>query len=317
MAAHALSSSAETAPRLAVGRVSDEIYASLLGGAPRVLKKKPVLMLAPEELAKAHLAIAMGGAQIMESADDPVAVVRPRTPSLLLGLAPVDAPDDWQPGFTTLAEPDVGWEPTPVDELPVAAEHPALGDWSQDASAEDVWPEDTRAAEAIPGSSPDEQDGAITADLPSIEHQLARMRHLTQRPAEMTPEPEAEPEPAPVALFELDPAPEPAPESFVRFDPEPEPEPEPVAEAFDLPLAAALAPEPEPEPESATIDEWSDEGPDLSWMQPKERRPMVFSESSQSALRAKLVNLEVQADENFAPPSLWDRLRGWWSRLLG
>jgi hypothetical protein len=316
MAAHALSNSAETAPRLAVGRVSDEIYASLLGGGPRVLKKKPVLMLAPEELAKAHLAIAMGGAQIMESADDSVAVARPRTPSLLLGLAPVDAPEDWQPGFTTLAQPDAGWEPTPVDELPLAAEEPPLDDWAEPATPPDAWPEDDWAPEPAPEPA---QDGAAAPDFPSIEEQLARMRHLTQR----SDAPPAAPSTEPVAQFAPVPEPAPEPEFFapVFAEPEPEPAPEPEAEVFDLPLAAALPPAPEPEqepqPEPAAVDEWDDDGPDLSWMQPKERRPMVFSESSQSALRAKLVHLDVEPDEDFAAPSLWDRVRGWWARLLG
>lgn len=283
MAVSALSQSADHAPRLAVGRVSDEVYASLLGGAPRVLKKKPVLVLDADELAQAHLAIAMGGAQILEAADDPVAAIRPRTPSLLLGLAPVGAPDDWDPGFATLSEPDEDWEPLADSVEPDEAEELAEDDWDQDLPD---------LALDLPAELPAEPE------YPSIEDQLARMRHLTQR------------------------ADVPVVEEVVHFEPEPEPEPilvepDPEPDVFTLSLAAVLPPEPEPQAPAYEAEFDDSGGPDLSWMQPKERRELVFSHSDHSALRARLVNLEAPADDDFAAPSLWDRLRGWWARLLG
>jgi hypothetical protein len=89
----------------------------------------------------------------------------------------------------------------------------------------------------------------------------------------------------------------------------------PTTDVFNLSLAAAIP----PEPDHLASEDFNDghEGPDLSWMQPKQRRAMVFSESEHSALRARLVQLEVPADEDFAGPSLWARLRDWWGRTFG
>lgn len=313
MAAHAFSDSADNASRLAVGRVSDVAYASLLGGAPRVLKKKPVLMLDPDELAKAHLAIAMGGAQIMEDAGEPAMVARPRTPSALLGLAPVDAPEDWEPGFATIAPAEDEWDEP--EEAGFAAEYTADFEDEAEDDGESIadWDLTQEAFEPEPEPAP-ELEALAEVEFPSIEEQLARMRHLTQRaevpvaePEELTAsEPEFEPEPEPeTELVDDDfvavPEPEPEPVSV------PEPEFHPEADVFNLSLAAAITPEPE---------DYAAEGPDLSWMQPKAPRQLHFSEAEQSSLRARLVQLDVEADDDFAVPSLWDRVRGWVARLF-
>lgn len=307
MAAHALSESGNAAPRLAVGRVNDMAYASLLGGGPRVLKKKPVLVLDPDELAKAHLAIAMGGAQIMEAADDPVAVARPRTPAIMLGLAPVGAPDDWDPGFAALVEPEEDSHEEGLE----------AGDEAEDEATADPALWEGLGDEDEPEEG-DELDEGIVDPLAYLQELIRQGDSFRDEDAAMDgtepgfglfdPPAEAEPEPEPEPVLEWEVA------------AEAEPEPYPEDDVFDLPLAAAFAPEPEPEPDPAE-DEWADEGPDLSWMLPKERRELIFSESAQSALRARLVNLEAEPDEDFVNPSLlgrmMDRLRDWWARVFG
>ncbi|MCL6252008.1 hypothetical protein M3P36_13260 [Altererythrobacter sp. KTW20L] len=280
--------------RLRSGELADSPYGSLLGGGPRAPKKKrPVLMLAAEELEQAHQAIAMGGAQIMEAADDPVTEARPRMPSMLLGLAPLGADEDWEPPVAAPAAVEEAWdepepepEPAPVLRLPDPVEEPAPPSYSLDDSEE--W----------------------EASVPSIEDQLKRMRHLTK--AEALP-PVVEEQVAPPL-----PAPEPEPVALVQPQPEPEPDPDPAEPVLDLPLAAMMPepvePEPEPEPD------YFDDGPDLSWMMPKEPRRFQFAvadaEVDHSHLRARLVREAPQVEPDL-PPSLWDRFRDWLARLLG
>ena len=62
-------------------------------GGPRKFKKKPVLVLDPEELEKAHMIFQEASAELLGEE-----VQRPERPRPVLGLAPIDdedaAPDD-------------------------------------------------------------------------------------------------------------------------------------------------------------------------------------------------------------------------------
>ncbi len=323
--------------RLRSGDLADSPYGSLLGGGPRVVKKKrPVLMLAAEELEQAHQAIAMGGAQIMDEADDPVAESRPRMPAMLLGLAPLGADEDWQPPVAAaFNDPlDEDWaEAAALEGAPEPEPDPETAWEEAEDMAEDPAPLPTlpeAVFQAPPAYSLDDSE-AWEASVPSIEEQLLRMRHLT-RP-QVVPPVEQDIAPEPEALPELmpEPLPEPLPELAAMPEPEPvaaieplgEPEPDLASQfeepVFDLPIAA-VAPELEPEPEAESqpdlfADDFADDGPDLSWMMPKERRQLQFSESDHSFLRARLVHAD--SAEPTAPPSLWDRLRDWVARLFG
>lgn len=313
--------------RLRAGAFADSPYGSLMGRGPRTFKKKPVLVLDADELQQAHLAIAMGGAQIMEDAGEPQPAARQRPPAMLLGLAPIGADEDWQPPvFVPKADDDYAFADEQADVWEALPEPEPEPEAADDFAGWDAVAEPPVAEP--PAALVEDDDWA--APLASIEEQLARMRELTQTreqaaapevPFAPEPEPEPEPrfEPEPVAHY----VPEPEPEPELTFAPIPAME-EPV---FELPFEAAMVEEPtavqpepvfEPAPEPAfePEDDHYHDGPDLSWMQPKERRQMVFSESSQSQLRARLVQ-HVPEPEPEAPPSLWDRLRDWFARLRG
>ena len=329
MAALARIETVDHEARLRAGAFADSPYGSLMGRGPRTFKKKPVLVIDADELQQAHLAIATGGAQIMEDAGEPQTIARPRPSAMLLGLAPIGAGDDWQPPvFVPKADdhyafadaPADGWEalPEPEPELEPELEPESHDDFAdRDAFAEVPAAEPLAAPQAIA------DDDDWVRPLPLINEQLARMRQLTQAPAqvpagatesELPPETQPAPMPEPDPWF--DPAPVAAPEPEQVFEPVVSAPAEP---AFDLPHDAIL-PEPpvmpEPTPAPAFADDHYHDGPDLSWMQPKERRRLVFSESAQSQLRARLVSYAPEP-EPAAPPSLWSRLRGWFARLLG
>jgi hypothetical protein len=332
-----------------------------MGRGPRTFKKKPVLVLDADELQQAHLAIVLGGSQIMEEAGEPQAAPRPRQPAMMLGLAPIGADEDWQPpAFVPRADDDYAfaeeqsdvWEALPEPELESEPELEAaddLADWDafDDVPVEELpaMPEavaerddDWAMPEAVVEQDDDDDDWAMAA--PSIEEQLARMRQLTQPgesarahvpdlPLATEPEPELAPELAPELWFEPEPVafhvPEHEPEPEPVFEPEPEPELafEPVMPpeepVYDLPLAAVMTDEPaalELAPAPVTDDDHYHDGPDLTWLQPKERRQLVFSESPQSQLRARLIQHPPEPEPE-APPSLWERLRGWFAGLRG
>jgi hypothetical protein len=76
------------------------------------------------------------------------------------------------------------------------------------------------------------------------------------------------------------------------------------------------SPNHEPDPLPATVEQYEDDGPDLSWMMPKERRELHFGEASQSSLRARLVQNPPEPEPEL-PPSLWGRLRAWLRGLAG
>jgi hypothetical protein len=172
------------------GDWDDSRYGSLATLGPRTFKKKPVLMLDAEELAKAHLAIAMGGAEIMETMPDPVEAPRPRQPSMLLGLVPMGAEE---------AEEDLSAYPA------AAAEIAAAEEWDEpeeDEADEQTWtPEDepdedfgdylpleeasAGADDALEAAPPPVfipvAPAAVESAPPSIEEQLERMRERLAR----------------------------------------------------------------------------------------------------------------------------------------
>lgn len=206
----------------------DSLYGSLAALGPRKMKKKPVLVLDEQELARAHMAIAMGGAEIMESADMEPAPRVPQ-PATMLGLAPMgrdEAVDDAQlyppQAFAPSAGDDEGEEPDFTDpgaeEEGAAFDHPGMAAWPDMPAAagedEDAFEEPGEAPAPLPSYSLDHLLGAArgrplveaTGDMdddeddavPSIAEQLQRMRERTARPA-----PPAAPAPLSAAVAPL------------------------------------------------------------------------------------------------------------------
>lgn len=202
MSLSALTSSRAGGPPPVGGDWGDSPYGSLITLGPRTFKKKPVLMLDPDELAKAHLAIAMGGAEIMETMPDPVEAPRPRQPAMLLGLAPMGAEE---------ADEDLSAYPAAAAAADVGVEE----EWDEPAEEEadvQVWvpedePEEDFAEESMPLAAedeglPEDEDlaepealaplaAAALAEpaLPSIEEQMERMRERLARRAAVVPAP--------------------------------------------------------------------------------------------------------------------------------
>lgn len=182
----------------------DSPYGSLMGLGPRKLKKKPVLVLADEELAQAHLAMAMGGAEIMEMQPDPVAAPRPRQPAVMLGLVPmgVDDTDEgraaWTPPAPVLRdefadEDEAPWQPLPEFDEP-EPEEAEVQVWEPEPEPE-TWDEavplpaddyaEPPATEPVASDFQPEGFAPVPEPaVPSIEDQLERMRErLAKRAA--------------------------------------------------------------------------------------------------------------------------------------
>ena len=155
-------------------------YGSLMGMGASRKKKKPVLVLDADEIAKAHLEMAAGGAQIMEEAADPDYVERPRAPSSLLGLAPMDADDaEAEDASAYPPIPDASsWEDEDEAPLPQIPE-----DFTYEGEPDEE-PEEPEQAYNLdhllrPSSAErEEQDEERESVIPSIEEQLKRMRAL-------------------------------------------------------------------------------------------------------------------------------------------
>ncbi|MEO5707718.1 MAG: hypothetical protein ABIT10_06745 [Alteraurantiacibacter sp.] len=219
MSLSALPSSRAGGPPPIGGNWADSSYGSLSTLGPRTFKKKPVLMLDPEELAKAHLAIAMGGAEIMETAPDPVEAPRPRQPAMLLGLVPVGAEE---PDEDLSAYPAGAADAAPAveDEWDEPAEEEAdVQVWTPEDEPEDVFHDYQPRKDTDPLDGTGFAEEAPEADAqpliispliipvapaalaapapPSIEEQLERMRErLAKRAAAVpavAPEPPAQP----------------------------------------------------------------------------------------------------------------------------
>lgn len=323
--------------RLAAGNFSDGPYGSLLGSRMGKPKKKPVLVLDADELAEARVAMAMGGAQIMEEADDPLAAERRPVPSMLLGLAPIDADDEWEPEIAPAAFAD---KPVAPAEAFEAYDLDADLDADSDAGefdpeqgqtewAEDAAPPPATVIPAFDLPLPEAEAQEDEDSLPSIEEQLARMRRATsvqvpQPPAIRKPTAierlgdvwppfglpadAAEPLPDPQIAWEEAGTPEPAQIEPVFAAPLPEPEADEAAEdeaVFDLPAEAMVAQDDWRQTEEPEAD-----GPDLAWMMPPEPRQLHIGEGAHNSLRARLLREEAEASEE-AALSLWDRLREW------
>ncbi|MCX7676140.1 MAG: hypothetical protein N2Z59_02045 [Alteraurantiacibacter sp.] len=333
-------------------------FGSLMGGRAEKPRKKPVLVLDADELNKAHLAMAMGGAQLLEEADTMLAN-RQRVPSAVLGLAPIDADENWEPPVPVCSprEPDTtdeeGWQaPDPFeagawqDELASAELPPSLpardrlavpSATGQPAASLPVGGMPGLPASGlaglrnVPGGEGMEDDW----DRPtvSISEQLEQMRRLTRaRTLPQAPAAPAVPDAAPsVALVPVSSVPaaapsanlsaavreEPAQEAAIQPPAAPAPSAKPEAghlpeaaspvQAVPLPTAAASA-----EPDQA----WEDNGPDLAWMHPRERRALQIDAGRHSTLRARLVQ-QAPCEPSAPPsPSPWRRFRAWLERLL-
>lgn len=346
-------------------------YGSLMGmGAPRK-KKKPVLVLDADEIAKAHLEMAAGGAQIMEEAADPDYVERPRAPAALLGLAPMGADDaEVEDASAYPPIPDAStWEDEEEPLLPQIPED-YTDEGEPDEEVEDDSPAYNLDHLLRPSAAErDEEEEDRASVIPSIEEQLKRMRAL---PTALTDEEVAAEEAAsplrsgPMERLnqmgygsddlglsanrddDWDDVPDESAgdepwsaEDFAADEPlelsEPEINEEPVIEedepatfeeeSFELELEVEpvedISPEPEPEPlpemqshvEAVQHFDDLEDGPDLSWMQPEERRELQIASGESSSLRARLVHAEdAAADEQ--QPSLMQRLMGWIAGLF-
>jgi hypothetical protein len=265
------------------------LYGSLSTLGPRKMKKKPVLMLDEQELAKAHMAIAMGGAEIMDT-PAPRAV----QPAMLLGLAPMGQDDaDEDPGlYPDLAfaqDDEPAAEQTDTEEYGVDAE-----DEAEDAAYATLSPfaiaddEDEEEEGTVEGAAVDmapppsynfdhllggnrrkpsvglngEMDDEDDEDsIPSIADQLRALRERTTR----QPQPPEATQPVPAAQQASAPTPDriaeprPAPAAPVA------PAPEVVARQTDAPVSTSTqndAAEPMPAKvrpiiERLEIDDWS------------------------------------------------------------
>lgn len=253
-------------------------YGSLMGLGGAKKKKKPVLVLDAEELEKAHEAIAMGGAQIMDAADlAPAERPAPAAP-VMLGLVPMGAEEDeaeeadeYGADEAEVAA-DVPFEETCIDAGLAetrAAEHDDSGedadaDEDEDADAdededededEDALAELDEEAEPLPTANldhllrpgadyPDQDDDDDAASIiPSIEEQLKKMRALPRVQAAETSLPEADDAPA-------QPAPPAAPAAPSMFERAyaPEARPTPVSAPRSLPTPPTSSPPPPPLP---------------------------------------------------------------------
>lgn len=184
----------------------DSLYGSLITLGPKTFKKKPVLVLAAEELAEAHLAMAMGGAEIMEMQPDPVEAPRPRQSAVILGLVPMGADESFAPPVPFVPPAPVDgfeddepvWEPLPDYDEP-EPEEADIQTWVPEEEPEDL-EEDPSDAEEAAGDHPVQQAMFTSPEpqVPSIEEQLDRMRErLAKRAAAIAA---AAPDPAPVPL---------------------------------------------------------------------------------------------------------------------
>lgn len=167
---------------------ADSLYGSLSTLGPRKMKKKPVLVLDEQELAKAHMAIAMGGAEIMDTAATAPA---PRTPqpAMLLGLAPMrqdDGDEDlalYPPHAFDEADEDVSDEIGALDD---ESEWPVDEDGEIDEAGE-VDADDDEASEpgyatlspfAIEAEDEDEEGDEVEAESHAFAPPARSLDHL-------------------------------------------------------------------------------------------------------------------------------------------
>lgn len=161
-------------------RAANDGYGSLMGMSAPSMKKKPVLVLDAEEIAKAHLAMAASAAQIMEESVDPDYIERPRAPATLLGLTPLGADD-------AEAEDASAYPPIPDASTWEGEEEPLLAQVPEEytdegelaESVEDVSPAcNVERLLRPPAAERDEEGECRASGIASIEKQLKRMRAL-------------------------------------------------------------------------------------------------------------------------------------------
>jgi len=211
-------------------------------GGPRKFKKKPVLVLDPEELEKAHMMFQEASAEMLgEEAPRPE-----RGGGMLLGLAPMDdedaAPEDMGESDDADSGDDSDHIPSaeevlrmtesraPVDPGMVEAHDEYIAQQLESLDVDHrIFPslplkseEEIAAEEEAERAAIDarEQAALPTADLPDSETSLSYEEE--DKPDETRPDPVAQ-------AFPVNPLPE--PEAEIEKLPEAEPEPVPLAEA--------------------------------------------------------------------------------------
>lgn len=262
-------------------------------GAPRKLKKRPVLVLDPDELAKAHQLFQIGGAEQISEFDP---LNRPARVVPIFSAAPGNAPhviaadDDYEPPFVLEAE-----EEAPEEELPPIDIDAILAQSQAEADAEEALEQQAQPQlEEEPESALSRILGRAAAERSVPQAELeAEQSEPVHFDAQQEPAPE--PEPEPLLLESSEPAPLPAADYS-----EPEPEAEPLD---DLPVSEAdeLATEELPFAEAAPV------------VMP------VYETGQRSELRARLVREDLTIAR--PQPSIWRKLaialRRMWQQLAG
>ncbi|APE29059.1 hypothetical protein [Aurantiacibacter gangjinensis] len=168
---HATSSALRTdgaASTASLQGAANDAYGSLAGlGAPKKFKKKPVLVLDPEELAKAHAMFQDAQADIL-GAERPAQEARP---SSLLGLAPISEEDDAEDmgveDESTLSDED--YDIPSAEEVLKMTEGrsglPPEDEAMQAQALEDGFHEETRIFPTLPVLSDDEMASNEPAEL--------------------------------------------------------------------------------------------------------------------------------------------------------
>lgn len=291
-----------------------------MGG--RKLKKKPVLVVDPEELAQAHQAFQQGAA---EQLGDYEPEQRPRASVSLFGLAPMSEDDE-----ADLAAPP----PFPLND----------DDEEEFEEAEAPAPEKvlslTRLSQpkaprpSIFGTLPDASVQAASEPLP--EHKSLPESEPLYDPAAHTPKRVEHPAPPPMPASEV-PAPPRRPvhsddeitSAFSHRDATPTAPVQPARPEQPIaPLSADLQPDPFAIPELATEPELDDavasvtlfEEDEVAYAPPRPApKPLAPMPSEQNSLRARLMREDVSMAKPKA--SLWQQFVGliqrWYWALTG
>ena len=328
----------------------DDAYGSLggsFGGVERKLKKKPVLVLDPEELAKAHQLFQIGAAEQLGEFDPKDRVFRPAAAlfSPNLSLAPrYDQDDDYVAPVSLVEslESDIGEvDEHAVDDLPpidlnallvlMQAEQDEEDAFYRQAAAaaEELEPEFTPEAEpdVIGGIAPREPVGKIVPETVIRETDAVRAEPAARTPSpadalariveRAAAQPKAAPEITPLI----------APQT-IRFDaaspPAPTPEPQPATKA--QPQPAPVAHEPDwISAKLAQVPEVSDHLLDLSPQQqleedalalpetPSRVLPTIGAAGTRSNLRARLVREDLTLARQ--KPTLMQQITLAWRRF--
>lgn len=322
----------------------DHSYGSLggaFGGTGRVLKKKPVLVLDPEELAKAHQLFQIGAAEQLGDFDPKDRVHRPAAAlfSPILGAATFhDDEDDDYTAPADLAFVDLSDDEEAEDDLPPIDLDSLLALTRAEQEAEDAYylAQQEVEAEALP----DPAGFAEPEDQPEPEPQVAAAPTPPVIAVQAEPEsfadellPQAEPAPVMDADSPADalariisraaslpkPAPEPAAEVVL---PEPVAEPEITAAepawlepaAQDAQPIRTFDPAPEPATEPAAEEQPFDLSPQDEFdgeafvrpEAPLRVLPILADAAPRSQLRARLVREDLTAAR--PAPGVWRRI---------